>query len=311
MDIDMKELEAFASVVEKGGFSKAAEALFLTQPTISAHVASLEQKLGVKLLVRSGREVYPSDAGTLLYGYAREILRLRTSAVEAVEAFTKEMRGSICVAASTIPGQYYLPRLIQSFRSRWPDVTFNLRILDSREVAGQVEGREVELGFTGAAIPLPKCSYEPLCEDQLVLATPNTPRYRSYSAAGYPIRQLSKETFIRREPGSGTRIETEAFFRELGIDSRRLSAAVEVRSTETIREMVAEGLGVAILSKSACGDFAQFGKLLTFDLGSPALRRRLYLVTRKGAILSPVAQTFHDFALEFFRQEEQSEEKSE
>ena len=154
MDIDIKELEAFACVVEKGSFSRAAEALYLTQPTISAHVASLERKLGIKLLVRTTKEIYPSDAGNLLYEYAKEILRLRTSAVQAIKAFSKEMRGVIHVAASTIPGQYYLPKMIQSFRAEYPDISFNLQLLDSTEVAEQIAARKAEIGFTGALINL-------------------------------------------------------------------------------------------------------------------------------------------------------------
>src|SRR5699024_5788787 len=110
-----------------------AEALYLTQPTISAHMASLERKLNIKLLVRTTKEIYPSDAGNLLYEYAKEILRLRTNAVQAIKAFSKEMRGTVSVAASTIPGQYYLPKLIQNFRAEYPDISFSLQILDSAE----------------------------------------------------------------------------------------------------------------------------------------------------------------------------------
>lgn len=95
MEINMRELEAFTSVVEQGSFSKAAKALFLTQPTISSHVAGLEQKLHIQLLIRSSRAVYPSEAGQLLYGYARKILDLRTEAVEAIQTFSENMRGSL------------------------------------------------------------------------------------------------------------------------------------------------------------------------------------------------------------------------
>ena len=206
MDIDIKELEAFACVVEKGSFSRAAEALYLTQPTISAHVASLERKLNIKLLVRTTKEIYPSDAGNLLYEYAKEILRLRTNAVQAIKAFSKEMRGTVSVAASTIPGQYYLPKLIQSFRAEYPDISFSLQILDSAEVAEQVSARKVEIGFTGTIINLPKCVYQVLAEDRLVIITPNTPHYQAYLSTGFPTRQITQETFISRESGSGTSV---------------------------------------------------------------------------------------------------------
>lgn len=300
MDIDIKELEAFACVVEKGSFSRAAESLFLTQPTISAHVASLERKLNIKLLVRTTKEIYPSDAGNLLYTYAKEILQLRTNAVQAIQAFSQEMRGIIKVAASTIPGQYHLPKLIQSFRTVYPDITFNLQILDSREVAEQISTRKADVGFTGAMVTLPKCVYQTLAEDRLVIITPNTPQYQAYQSTGFPIRQLARETFISREAGSGTRMETEAFLKEMGVDLKDIQIAVEVRSTESIKQMVSEGLGIAVISKSACEDYCQFKKLLAFNFDNVNLRRKLYLVRHKNSILSPIAQTFFDYTTETY-----------
>ena len=295
MDIDIKELEAFACVVEKGSFSRAAEALYLTQPTISAHVASLERKLNIKLLVRTTKEIYPSDAGNLLYEYAKEILRLRTNAVQAIKAFSKEMRGTVSVAASTIPGQYYLPKLIQNFRATYPDISFSLQILDSAEVAEQVSARKVEIGFTGTIISLPKCVYQTLAEDRLVIITPNTPHYQAYLSTGFPTRQITQETFISREAGSGTRLETENFLKEMGVNPKDIRIAVEVRSTESIKQMVSEGLGIAVISKSASEDYCQFKKILAFNFDNVSLRRKLYLVRHKNNILSPIAQAFYDY----------------
>jgi len=299
MDIDMKELEAFATVVDQGSFSRAAKVLYLTQPTISTHIATLERKLGVKLLVRTTKEIYPSDAGNLLYGYAKEILRLRAGAVQALHAFSHKMQGTVTVAASTIPGQYFLPKLIQGFRADYPDVNFSLQVLDSTEVASQVAARKAEIGFTGAVINLPKCVYLPLVEDRLVVITPNTPKYQVYQSTGFPTRQLTKEAFISREPGSGTRMETESFLREMGVDIGEIRIAVEVRSTESIKQMVSEGLGIAIISQSACEDYCRFKKLLAFNFDSVKLRRMLYLVRHKNSILSPISQAFYDYAAGF------------
>ena len=134
VDIDMRELESFYHVVKEGSFSRAAQVLYLTQPTVSAHVASLERKLRVQLLVRTTKEVFLTDAGKLLFRYAEQILNLREEAVRAGESFAKEMRGTIRVAASSIPGQYYLPKLIQGFRCLYPEVNFSLETLDSGEV---------------------------------------------------------------------------------------------------------------------------------------------------------------------------------
>ena len=120
---------------------------------------------------------------------------------------------------------------------------------------------------------------------------------------GFPIRKLQEETFLSREKGSGTRKETERFLREMGIDPSHLQTAVEVRSTESIIKMVSEGMGVAVLSKSACEDYQQFGKILTFDFDNITLRRKLYLIKHKNNILSPIAQVFYDYAKSFYKKE--------
>lgn len=300
MDIDMKEMEAFVSVVDCGSFSRAAKSLYLTQPTVSTHIASLERKLGIKLLVRTTKEIYPSDAGSLLYGYAKDILQLRAKAVQALYAFTHDMQGTVLVAASTIPGQYFLPKLIQGFRTEYPDINFNVQVLDSTEVAGQIASRKAEVGFTGTIISLSKCVYQPLAEDRLVVITPNSPKYRVFLSTGFPVRHLTQEPFISREPGSGTRLETENFLREMGVDIKDVHIAVEVRSTESIKQMVSEGLGIAVISQSACEDYCKFQKLLAFNFDNVRLRRKLYVVRHKNSILSPIAQAFYNYVAGFY-----------
>ena len=299
--MDIKQLEAFVYVVETCSFSKAGELLHLTQPTISSHIASLERELKIKLIVRTTKETYPSDAGKLLYNYAKEILSMRENAVRAIQVFSREMRGTITVAASTIPGQYYLPKLLQSFREKYPDIKFNVQTTDSADVADLVTSRNAELGFTGTLPDNAKCISKEFADDRLVLITPNEPRYAQYLTGGFPVRRIVEEPFISREAGSGTRRETELFLREMGVDPASLQIAVEVRSTESIKKMVSEGLGVAILSRSACEDYVQFKRLLAFDFDNVTMRRKLYMVRHRNNILSPIAQVFYDFAKNYYQ----------
>lgn len=302
--MDIKQLEAFAHVVENNSFSKTAELLHLTQPTISAHIASLEKELKIKLIVRTTKEIYPSDAGRLLYEYAKKILQLRDEAQEAIQTFTREMRGTISLVASTIPGQYYLPKLLQSFRKNYPDITFNIQMMDSSQVVDCVATRGAEIGFCGTLIDAPKCVYREFAEDRLVIVTPNTPQYQQYLETGFPTAQIMKETFISRESGSGTRKETEAFLAEMGVDPSRLNVAIEVQSTENIKQMVSEGLGIAVLSRSAAENYCEFNRLLAFDFDNVSMRRKLYLVRHKNGVLSPIAQAFYSFAEEYYAAEE-------
>ena len=301
--MDIKQLEAFVYVVETCSFSKAGELLHLTQPTISSHILSLERELNIKLIVRTTKETYPSEAGKLLYNYAKEILIMRENAVQAIRMFSQEMRGTITVAASTIPGQYYLPKILQSFREKYPDIKFNIQMTDSTDVVDRITTRTAEVGFSGTEIDAPKCIYREFADDKLVVITPNEPRFQQYVGKGFPIRQIREEPFISRESGSGTRRETEAFLKELGIQVSELKTAVEVRSTESIIKMVSEGMGVAVLSKSACEDYQQFGKVLAFDFDNITLRRKLYIIKHKNSILSPIAQVFYDYAKNFYKKE--------
>ncbi|MDY3870927.1 MAG: selenium metabolism-associated LysR family transcriptional regulator [Clostridiaceae bacterium] len=299
--MDIKQLEVFTAVVDSNSFSKAAEQLHLTQPTVSTHIASLEKELKIKLIVRTTKEIFPSEAGKLLYQYARKILRTRKEAVEAIQAYSKEMCGTIHIAASTIPGQYFLPKLLRSFREKYPDIQFAMETTDSQEVVAAVASRAAEIGFCGTLLDAPKCTYQDFADDRLVLITPNTRKYRQYQKKGFPVRRILDESFISRESGSGTRKETEQFLREMGVDVSQLKVAVEVRSTDNIKKMVSEGLGIAVISRAAAENDCQFGNLLAFDFDSVSLRRKLYIVRHKKGILSPIAQTFYDFAIDYYK----------
>lgn len=307
--MDIKQLEAFVYVVETCSFSKAGQLLHLTQPTISSHISALERELKIKLIVRTTKEIYPSDAGRLLYEYAKKILDLRQEAEEAIQAFSREMRGTISLVASTIPGQYYLPKLLQSFRKSYPDITFNIQMMDSSQVVECVATRGAEIGLCGTMIDAPKCVYREFAEDRLVIVTPNTPEYQQYLATGFPVQRIMNETFISRESGSGTRKETELFLQEMGIDPSKLDVAIEVQSTENIKQMVSEGLGIAVLSRSAAENYCQFQRLLAFDFESVSLRRKLYLVRHKNGVLSPIAQVFYNFAEEYYAENRKEHEK--
>ena len=295
IDMDIKELEAFAYVVENCSFSRAAELLHLTQPTISSHVSALERKLNIKLIVRTTKETYPSDAGKLLYKYAKEILQVRENAAIALRNFSQEMKGTISIAASTVPSQYYLPHLLQEFRERYPDITFSIQMEDSPKVVELVAARSVEIGFCGTMVASHKCVYQDFASDAMVLITPNTEAYRA-CGGDFPVERIRQETFISREKGSGTYQAGKELLSQYSIDIAALRTAVEIRSTESVKQMVSQGLGIGLIAESAAQDYVQFGKILSFPFPDSDFRRRLYIVKHKNSILSPVAQVFYDYA---------------
>ena len=299
IDMDIKELEAFVYVVENCSFSRAAELLHLTQPTISSHISALERKLGIKLVVRTTKETYPSDAGKLLYRYAKEILQVRENAAAALKSFSQEMRGTVTLAASTVPSQYYLPHLLQHFHEKYPDIAFNIQMEDSPRVIEMVTARAVEIGFCGTRVEHHKCVAQEFASDCMAIITPNTEKFRAYVGDDLPKELLLSETFISRERTSGTYQSAKEILERLGVDIAHMRTAVEVRSDESVKQMVGEGLGIGIISLSAARDFVQFGKVLAFPFREEALRRRLYIVKHKNSILSPVAQTFYDYARKY------------
>ena len=159
-----------------------------------------------------------------------------------------------------------------------------------------VATRSVEIGFCGTMVASHKCVYQDFANDPMVLITPNTEKYQAFAGKPFPIKQLKEETFISREKGSGTYQAGKELLNELGIDIAQLRTAVEIRSTESVKQMVSEGLGVGLIAQSAAQDYVQFGKLLAFPFPDSRFRRQLYIVKHKNSILSPIAQVFYDYA---------------
>lgn len=287
----LKQLEVFVNVVKLKSFSKAAEAVYLSQPTVSAHINALEDELDAKLIVRSTKEVYPSKAGKIFYQYALEMLNLRDMAMQEVKSYSTQVRGTLDVAASTVPSQYLLPRAMPSLIEKYPQLTLSIKQYDSVEVVHRIIDMDAEVGVTGAIFEKSGCVFEPVAEDRLVIITPNTPAFAALDGKITPD-VIRSNKFISREYGSGTRKESEIFLHSIGIDPQSLRISVQLQSTESIIQGVKNGLGLAIVSKYACEDCVASGGILAFDYESPDLNRSFYAVYRKNRPLSPAAEAF-------------------
>ena len=287
----LKQLEVFVNVVKLKSFSKAAEAVYLSQPTVSAHINALEDELDAKLIVRSTKEVYPSKAGKIFYQYALEMLNLRDMAMQEVKSYSTQVRGTLDVAASTVPSQYLLPRAMPSLIEKYPQLTLSIKQYDSVEVVHRIIDMDAEVGVTGAIFEKSGCVFEPVAEDRLVIITPNTPAFAALDGKITPD-VIRGNKFISREYGSGTRKESEIFLHSIGIDPQSLRISVQLQSTESVIQGVKNGLGLAIVSKYACEDCVASGGILAFDYESPDLSRSFYAVYRKNRPLSPAAEAF-------------------
>lgn len=207
--MEFRQLEAFVNAAKYKSFSKAADATFLTQPTISTHVSNLENELGVRLLNRSGREISLTPHGHEFYSYAVELLNTRSRAVMSMKNLKEDLDGILEIQTSSIPGYFYLPQVMEEFHELFPRVRFYVEQSDSRLVNENLMNQRGELGFTGYKGNSGLC-FEPVFYDEMVLITPDTDVYRIYqNGEAIPVELFINEPFIMREDGSGTRQEME------------------------------------------------------------------------------------------------------
>ena len=300
LTMDFKQLEAFVYVVKLKSFSKAAQRIYLTQPTISAHINSLEKELDTKLIERGTKYVYPTKPGSILYQYAVKMLNLREDAVCSVKNYNKELKGTLTICASTVPSQNILPKVIAAFREEYPHVTFKILRQDSEPVVERISKGMADIGFCGTDTHNPDCVFESFIQDHLVIITPNTERFRQMRTTGIKADFLKTEPIILREEGSGTRKETEHFLAKAGIDIGELKIAAQFNDPDSIKHAVSQGMGISIISKAAVEDYENFGLLLSFDLSGISMDRHLYIVSHKNNPLSFIGEVFLNFVKMYY-----------
>ena len=297
--MNLKQLEAFVKVAETKNFSEAARRLYLTQPTVSAHVAALERELDVCLLRRNTKTVELTDAGRELYGYAEEMLRIEQKIKEHFGLREKEKR-TLRIAASTIPSQYLLPRIMVRYQEKYPGEQLQVMETDSAGVVEQIISRRADLGFAGTQLEEKRCVYLPFYRDELVVIAPGNEKFRS--RLGQEVTEwITKEPLILREVGSGTRREAERLLGQMGVDMDGLNIAASMENQETIKRSVRSGMGVAILSRLAAEDEISSGKLLAFPLGREGGTRNINLVYDRTRTVTPEAEKFIKTVKELFQ----------
>lgn len=291
--MDLRRLQVFAKVAELGSFSRAAEALFLTQPTVSEHVRALEEELGVPLLDRLGRGATATPAGELLLGYAQRMLALAREARQAVDQFQGRLSGELVIGGSTIPGEYVLPAFVGQFKLKYPDIEICLLIAGSRQVSDWVERGRVEVGVIGAPPPTKSLRSVPLMSDELVLVVPADHPWAS--RARVTLADVRKEPLILRERGSGSREALERALGEIGADLAEFRIAGQMGSTQAIKQAVRAGVGLSLISKRAVEDECRARLLVCLRVKDLRVSRSFYLVTHRDRTRSPLAEAFVQF----------------
>lgn len=172
--MEMKQLEAFVAVVQYNSFSKAADMIYLSQPTISAHINSLENEIGAQLLIRSTKAVYPTQTGKELFHRAKNILVMRDEAISSINRIDQEMRGEISILASSVPAQFLLPKIITAFQKNYPHIVFHIHQADSQQVVEGLLGYRYDFGIMGTSVHYRQLVTVPFYCDTLVLITPQS-----------------------------------------------------------------------------------------------------------------------------------------
>lgn len=296
--MEFKQLEAFVAVVDYGSFSEAARKLYLTQPTISAHVRSLEEELHTKLILRTTKKTTITTRGYQLYDSAVRMLEIRNN---LLENFTGVQKHMIDLAASTIPSSYLLPEILAAFGKTHPDIYFHSIQADSAESINRVLDGTVDLALVGQNTRDETCVFLPFCQDELVIATPITNHYLGLQNKSVTFEDFIKDPIIIREKGSGTKKEMDLFLEQIGVTPNDLNVIARMNDLEGIKKSIVNGLGISILSARSAIDLQKTKQILLFPLEESAHKRTFYIVYSKNRILKPHVRQFIRFVQDFYR----------
>lgn len=284
--MDLHQLQVFSKVVEHKSFSKAAEALYLSQSTVSSHIQSLEKTLNVTLFDRVGRETILTPYGERLYYWAQKLLLLRDEAILDINQSTTELKGVIQIGVSSVPGQFILPKLLKDFRINNPSVTFSINESASKTVAEKVMNGTVDLGILGEKYENNKLSYVPLLNERLVLIA--SPEFSFQPPIA--VSELIKYPLVMRNANSGTRALIERFLRKKGIKDAQLNIVAHTNSSQGLIELVKHGIGISIISEIGAKEQCSDQRIKVFEIEDFDEERYFYLVYNKDKTLSMAAR---------------------
>lgn len=295
--MEFKQLEAFVAVVDYGSFSEAARRLYLTQPTISAHIRALETELNAKLILRSTKKLSITARGQQLYDSAVSMLHIRDN---LLEDFHEEKKRVIDLGVSTIPSSYLLPELLAGFGKVFPEVCFHSLQSDSAGAIQRVADGSVDVSLVGQDTGEENCCFIPFCRDRLVIAAPVTRHYLQMKNGPVTFRDFMKDPMIMREKGSGTKKEMDLFLESIGVSPEELQVVARMNDLESIKRSIVNGVGISVLSARSVLDLEKTGQILLFPLDESAHMRSFYIVYSKNRILKPHVRQFIQFVREFY-----------
>ena len=290
MLINLHQLQIFQAVAVHRSYTRAAEALYLSQPAVSLQVRALEKTIGLPLFEKSGRTLRLTDAGRELLTYSDRIFALLDETKLVLEELSGARRGMVKVAASTTAGIYVVPTALGAFHRQNPDVKLTLDVVNRFTVQEHLLNDEIDLAVMGLIEDTHELEVERFIPNELVVIAP--PHHRLAGRPDIPLEELIEETLLLREAGSGTRTDVERMFSARDIP---LHIGMELRSSGAIKQAVAAGLGVSVMPESALELELKAERLITLDVEGFPVHRYWYLVRRAGRHLSAAADALWSF----------------
>jgi DNA-binding transcriptional LysR family regulator len=285
----IRQLRVFEAVARQLSYTRAAEELYLTQPAVSMQIKQLEGTVGLPLFEQVGKRIHLTEVGHELYATCREIFGNLERFEMAVADHKGLKKGRLRLAVITT-AEYFAPRLLGPFCQRYPGIDVSLKVTNRESVLERLVQNQDDLYILGQPPENLDVSSESFLENPLVVVAP-----RSHPLAGkkrIPLERLAKEVFLVREPGSGTRMAAQRLFDEHGIP---VNISMELGSNEAIKQAIAGGLGISVLSRHSLALEGEQGPLVILDVQHFPIRRHWYLVHPEGKQLSVVARAFHDY----------------
>lgn len=291
--MDFKQLESFVAVVDEGSFSNAAERLQLSQSMVTIHIRNLEAELGTRLLNRTTRSMELSNDGRTFYYYAKQMLKLNRDSMFALTRANQDEK-SINIVATPYTSRYYLTNKIVEFYSMHPEVSFNITVCYNSEIHNKLQVGGFEFAFCNMKIMNSDYAVRHYDSASLVVITPNEERFRKLQGKPFPKEIFGEEMTITRSSTSALQQEFLRWIKQ-NISGTKLKIATAIDDTETIKQLVSEGMGISVLSEVAVREFVANGKLLSFPLEG-TMPHHLYFVHKKK-YLSAEQIAFRDFIL--------------
>ncbi len=292
--MDFKQLESFVAAVNEGSFSNAADRLQLSQSMVTIHIRNLEKELGTRLLNRTTRSMELSQDGRTFYGYAREMLKLNRDSILALSRADRDDK-TIDIVATPFISRYYLADWVIGFNRLHPDINFKFFTGYNSEIHGRLEKDGGEFAFCNMKIMNSDYAVRHCGIANLVVITPNDARFRALGSQPFPVALFGEVPMITRSSTSTLQQEFMRWMKQ-SIPDTKLNVAAAIDDTETIKRLVAAGVGVSVISEVAARQYVEEGRVLSFPLEG-TMPYHLYFVYKKK-FLSPEQTLFRDFILE-------------